>query len=122
MTGRALVVRGEPGVGKTLLLDYLAGQARIGGTPTRSSPTRMAAGMPRCSPTGVTHQVQTRGSTAMARYRRLAQQNPAADAACCCWGGRAMNAPEYASSRTALDFVVQSELALQCKVKEAGDE
>ena len=25
--GRALVVRGEPGVGKTVLLDYLAGQA-----------------------------------------------------------------------------------------------
>src|SRR5207247_11479443 len=25
--GRALVVRGEPGVGKTALLDYLAGQA-----------------------------------------------------------------------------------------------
>jgi AAA ATPase domain len=26
--GQALVVRGEPGVGKTVLLDYLAGQAR----------------------------------------------------------------------------------------------
>src|SRR6187200_1970163 len=26
--GRALVVRGEPGVGKTVLLDYLAGRAR----------------------------------------------------------------------------------------------
>src|SRR6201996_1907024 len=26
-TGQALVVRGEPGVGKTVLLDYLAGQA-----------------------------------------------------------------------------------------------
>src|SRR5260370_1040020 len=26
--GRALVVRGDPGVGKTMLLDYLAGRAR----------------------------------------------------------------------------------------------
>ena len=26
--GRALVLRGDPGVGKTVLLDYLAGQAR----------------------------------------------------------------------------------------------
>ena len=26
--GRALVMRGEPGAGKTVLLDYLAGQAR----------------------------------------------------------------------------------------------
>ena len=30
---RALVVRGEPGVGKTALLDYLAGRASVAGLP-----------------------------------------------------------------------------------------
>jgi ABC-type transport system involved in cytochrome c biogenesis ATPase subunit len=39
--GRALVVRGEPGVGKTVLLDYLAGQAG----PLRNQP-RAAGGAP----------------------------------------------------------------------------
>ena len=72
---RALVVRGEPGVGKTVLLDHLAGQASASGSrAANTSPTGSAASRRAVNPSAC---ADARSSHCSSSIKQISGRSPA---------------------------------------------